>query len=167
MNTDRLERIATNMENWDDYMTKLTRPVKTFNLTVWSCGTHACAAGAVAMDPAFNAEGLYLKQYEDTPSFVPQYNNLSGFHAMAEFLDISHDDAANFFNPTRYECFLERRIHVTPQMVATRIRAYIEEHKPVAPVPPTPVKNLGFNFFKSWIDLLPRHSATKRETQLV
>ena len=99
---------------------------KEFDMHHWyeikSCGTTACAIGHACQLEAFNEAGLSLGNEYDR-SWCPVYQEELGYNAVAACLQISYSEAYHLFNSSNY-----RGLHITPKVVADRIRAFIVGH---------------------------------------
>jgi hypothetical protein len=81
-----------------------------------TCGTIACAAGHLALDPRAQTLGLRL----ENSITMPVYDNKCGYRALAAFLDITLPDAEYLFCPFEYNT-------ATLRAVTMRIRRFMKE----------------------------------------
>ena len=94
---------------------------KHFSLTVWACGTSACAIGYATFYVPFNKLGFGLDvNYGD---FVPTYKLLRGWAAVHAFFGLTGEAARSLFDTSGYSCLF----YVTPLSVATNIRSYLSQ----------------------------------------
>ncbi len=124
----RLMRLA-------DFLEKNVPPER-FSLDAWStgdlidCGTAACACGWATEIPEFKEAGLWL----DTSRVGPPHAYVEGCIMFGELADVEAVEA--FFEiDTKTVTFLFMRVSydywtpITPQLVAKRIRKYVENEK--------------------------------------
>lgn len=90
---------------------KRVRP-ENFSMSQW-CGSAACAIGHLASDPRSE---LKISEHG-----FPDYNNTIGFFAVADYLEISYDDAIKLFHPCQYK-------RPTLPNVKRRITIYRRDH---------------------------------------
>jgi len=89
----------------------------------YDCGTAACAAGWMARDAEFRAEGLVLTDESCVSVGFPAFELDVGFLAMAKFLDIDYDESCQCFD----ECYYDGDTPPTAADVAARMRALMKK----------------------------------------
>lgn len=108
---------------------------KRFNLGMWhtnnSCGTTCCAIGWAARDAWHNHQGLGLALIADCGTYqvsVPTYTNaegieISGFAAVAEYLEISYDMAQDLFALNSYNSYADdnKKSEITVEVVIDKL----------------------------------------------
>ncbi len=99
-----------------------------------ACGTAACAAGWAGTIPELKAQGLVTKRgsgQHGWQGFTPTFSDRSGFDACSAFFEVSQPIAEQFFYPHSFPYRERQEINghavITPQMVAERIYAYLED----------------------------------------
>ena len=97
---------------------------KKFSMFRWGtpeCGTAKCAAGWAALDPEFNAQGLYLGRRHPTSDYAPAFWDLFGYEALGRFFGLDSGAVAYLFSPGHYI------VSVSRSEVALRIRKFAED----------------------------------------
>jgi hypothetical protein len=107
-----------NMEHWVEDPSSLNAAAEA------TCGTVACAAGWLAMDPRARAQGLTLRLDSIGSNIftTPTFNHEDSFRALASFFEITSFQAENLFHPRRYD-----GITITPKVVALRVRTMMRK----------------------------------------
>ncbi len=157
MHRERLERLAELLEHPDRWPADHgDRPVR-FDLDTWvreePCGTVCCAAGLAALDPALQAQGLYLADrtvwFAETPTTL-HYN----WEAVQRFFGLDgpddygciHTSESRFIQPTAagwvfYDGAYPPHARRDPRAVAARIRWLLAGNTPDNWVePPAPAE---------------------------
>lgn len=109
MNTKRLLKLADHLE---------TVPRSKFYLSVWSCGTQACAIGHACSIPSFKRAGLKLKLWFGI--LKPSFDNQTGFSAAMAFFDLTWPEIDRLFAASGPSD------RTTPKQVAKRIREFVK-----------------------------------------
>lgn len=89
MRRDRLQILADKLKSV---------PVSEFDITIWDCGSAACAGGWACRIPEFNEAGLSIGL-----SLSPEYKGSYGLHGLMRFFDITWGQATRIFLPDSYE----------------------------------------------------------------
>lgn len=108
MNVEALKQLKRVLQNV---------PEKEFDITLWDCGTAACAAGWAGRDPWFSSRGLRVTK---APYSMLYYKDLFYEEALMAFFDLTLEQTALFFE-WGYEASLEKSNYVTPADVIERI----------------------------------------------
>lgn len=131
MNTERLLKLADFLE---------TIPKHVFTIHAWEaraaykpegkklgeCGFAGCALGWAAHVKLFR--GLDMMGGE--PHYRTKGEDYWGFHAAEELFEICEYEARHLFNGDYYSYHLG---HVTPELVAARIRKLVRQEREVSP----------------------------------
>ena len=99
-----------------DYTKDQTLPAITTDNDPIYCGYAACAVGYACTLPELRAEGLAFTTAGGEPN-EPVYNGATGWQAVRDFFDLTHDAAACLFDVNSYT------YGATSQDVAKRIRS--------------------------------------------
>lgn len=110
MNKERLQQMVTMLRRL---------PPEQFNLSVWHCGTAACAVGHACSDPVFVSQGLSLKHGYD----VPAYEGELSWDAVQKFFDLPEGQASHLFYDEEYPDAEK----TTADQVADRIEEFLAE----------------------------------------
>ena len=118
MNKERLLRLASHLDGLD---------TKGFNMDYWwkesHCGTVCCVLGPATTIPEFAEAGLRLSSDPPEVGKTVLFGDNEGFNAATAFFDLpSRRDALHLFDADHYY----DDDSITPQEVAARIRAYVE-----------------------------------------
>ena len=113
MNVDRLTRLAALLD-------RVRRQRRDFVMRRWVCGTSACALGWAALEPAFQVEGLAIRNFGGAG--VPVFNRELGYNAGADFFDVSHENSLWLFDPEQYTENREYWAKIPAADVAARVR---------------------------------------------
>lgn len=146
MKADRLLRLADKLQGEGAYVEVGPINLEKFDLESWigklggererkvvtsailnECGTTACAIGHAMLDPWFRRRGLVPKFDPSKEMIIPtlrgtdptRYESL--FEPVAQFFEISQENAKRLFDPYYYN-----RFSVTPNEVAQKIRRYVK-----------------------------------------
>jgi|SRR6185437_8822776 len=93
-----------------------------FDMTVWDCGTVACAAGHAARDPVLAAEGLSVEWTSDrSQAATVRYQQSQGTYALERFFELPPWRAELIFLPACYAA----PSAINPSDVRGRILAYL------------------------------------------
>jgi hypothetical protein len=128
----RLRKLATLLDKLQDNLNAgktgpLTKTIDTFDLSVYVCGSAACALGVASLHPQFQNEGL-IPKYQGPDlldllrrdSYIPAYRRHRGINAGSKFFEISDLQASYLFLESSYP-----ESHRAPRYVADRIRKFI------------------------------------------
>lgn len=110
MNKERLEHLIEVLKEV---------PPNDFDMSLWQCGTQACAMGWACRDPQFRKEGLTTTR--GGHSSTPAFEGHQAFYAAAKFFGISRNDAGMLFSPSAYDFD-----NPTVSQVIGRIRDFID-----------------------------------------
>ncbi len=118
MHKTRLRMMIKMLENHEKIFKSPKRKEKVeFNISLWNCGSSACAVGSACVYAPFKRLGLRLNRYD-----IPEFKGKEGMQAVETFFGISTRKAAMLFTDEGYvPCF-----NVTAQQVADKIRKYIK-----------------------------------------
>lgn len=138
MNTTALIRLADKLDGVGPYAEVGPVPAKRFEIREWfrwsvmgpntdpqGCGFAACAVGWACTDPWFKEFGLVPGA--GPHAMVPSYREYEGFFAVAKAFDISPQAADWLFSHYAYLSEDDDALSVTPEMVASRIRQFVDD----------------------------------------
>jgi hypothetical protein len=141
MNVERLTRMEALLRaplpentdfNIDTWIEKHWHLAEGTTLEEIPCGTVCCAVGLACRDPWFNEQGLRFSHGE------PDFEEHSGFRAVARFFEITAPQATELFSgdyyPRQVDHYGDRVLDkngdwisaATPELVANRIRALLD-----------------------------------------
>ena len=122
-NIERLKHLIVILEHVDEEVTANSQGRFGFDINNWfeedDCGTVACALGWAAIDPKFQAEGLFIDKNSE-PEFEGAVTYLAGSH----FFGISVDESCTLFAPYHYPSDMPRH---DPKPVIARIKELIND----------------------------------------
>ena len=107
MNKERLTLLANHLR---------TVPPERLDMTVWTCGTVACAVGHACTIPELQEQGLSLSWISRSPDYAGE----RGWAAVTKFFDLSWGASKLLFNSDSYVK------PPTPTEVADRIDYFVE-----------------------------------------
>jgi len=122
VNGPRLLALADLLDNFETERPKLATLVDTFDLSVWLCGTAACAGGFASLHPVFRALGLGTSYDPELGDEVPTFRGRTGFNAIQDFFELTFADAGDLFSAEAYGGCVS---NPTPSIVARRIRFHV------------------------------------------
>ena len=78
-------------------------PKRKLNMSYWTCGSSACAAGWAGMDSLFIKQGFFTNMYNVNYHDADENTEYEALHACAKFFQLPYNQAAYIFMPSAYE----------------------------------------------------------------